>query len=96
MRVIVDGTLIGSQADLHRTLAGPLDFGPYYEHNLNALWDRLSKDVDRPVEIVWENAGASRDRMGDEAFEEIASVLLRAAEEDEPYPPDLRLTVRFT
>ncbi|MGQ4357915.1 barstar family protein [Streptomyces drozdowiczii] len=54
MRIAIDGTHIGSQADLHRFLAGPLDFGPYYGHNLSALWDRLSRDVERPVEIVWE------------------------------------------
>ncbi|MFE3074246.1 barstar family protein [Streptomyces sp. NPDC059247] len=96
MRVVIDGALIGSQADLHRVLAGPLDFGPYYGHNLDALWDRLSRDIERPVKIVWENAEVSRDRMGDEAFEAIASVLIRAAEEGEPNAPDERLTVRFT
>ncbi|MFC9263528.1 barstar family protein [Streptomyces hydrogenans] len=96
MRVTIDGAHIGSQADLHRVLAGPLDFGPYYGHNLPALWDRLSRDVERPVEIVWENAEVSRGRMGDEAFETIASVLARAAKEDESNAPDKRLTVRFT
>lgn len=96
MRVAIDGAQIGSQADLHRVLAGPLDFGPYYGYNLSALWDRLSRDVERPVEIVWENAAVSRDRMGDEAFEAIASVLVRAAAEDESNAPDERLTVRFT
>ncbi|GGQ88127.1 hypothetical protein GCM10010267_58620 [Streptomyces griseorubens] len=96
MRIAIDGTHIGSQADLHRFLAGPLNFGPYYGHNLNALWDRLSRDVERPVEIVWENAEASRARMGDEAFVAIASVLVRAAKEDESNAPDERLTVRFT
>ncbi len=96
MRVVVDGTHIGSQADLHRVLAGPLDFGPYYGHNLNALWDRLSRDVERPAEIVWENAEVSRDRMGDEAFEAAVSVLVRAAKEDESNAPDQRLTVSFT
>ncbi|TXS39817.1 barnase inhibitor [Streptomyces sp. or43] len=73
-----------------------LSFGPYYGHNLSALWDRLSRDVERPVEIVWENAVVSRGRMGDEAFEAIASVLVRAAAEDELNAPDKRLTVRFT
>ncbi|WP_331718005.1 barstar family protein (plasmid) [[Kitasatospora] papulosa] len=71
MRVAIDGAQIGSQADLHRVLAGPLDFGPYYGHNLSALWDRLSRDVERPVEIIWENAAVSRGRMGDEVFEAI-------------------------
>ncbi|MFE9138950.1 hypothetical protein [Streptomyces sp. NPDC007355] len=43
-----------------------------------------------------ENAAVSRGRMGDEAFEAIASVLVRAAAEDESNAPDKRLTVRFT
>uniref|UniRef100_A0AAU2VLI4 Barstar family protein n=1 Tax=Streptomyces sp. NBC_00008 TaxID=2903610 RepID=A0AAU2VLI4_9ACTN len=96
MRIAIDGAHLGSQADLHQVLAGPLDFGPYYGHNLSALRDRLSKDVERPVEIVWENPAASRGRMGDEAFEAIAFVLVRAAAEDEPNAPNDRLTVRFT
>ncbi|MEU7697078.1 barstar family protein [Streptomyces sp. NPDC039028] len=96
MRIVIDGAHIGGQADLHRVLAGPLDFGPYYGHNLGALWDRLSRDVERPVEIVWDNADASRGRMGDEAFEAIASVLVRAAAQDESNAPHERLTVRFT
>ncbi|MCX4451753.1 barstar family protein [Streptomyces sp. NBC_01789] len=96
MRIVIDGAHIGSQADLHRVLAGPLDFGPYYGHNLSALWDRLSRDVERPVEIVCENAAVSRGRMGDEAFETIASVLVRAAAEDEANAPNERLTMRFT
>ncbi|MFI5980862.1 barstar family protein [Streptomyces sp. NPDC051555] len=95
MRVTIDGTHIRSHADLHRVLAGPLDFGPFYGHNLSALWDRLSTDVERPVEIVWENVTSSRESMGDEAFEEIASVLLRAAKADESNRVGKRLTVRF-
>ncbi|MEU6394734.1 barstar family protein [Streptomyces sp. NPDC046939] len=95
MRVVIDGEHVGSQADLHRVLAGCLDFGPYYGHNLSALWDRLSRDVERPVEIVWESAEASRSRMGDAAFEAVASVLVRAAKGDESSALDMRLTVRF-
>ncbi|MEU8718571.1 barstar family protein [Streptomyces sp. NPDC048663] len=96
MRIAIDGARIGSQADLHRVLAGHLDFGPYYGHNLNALRDRLSRDVERPLEIIWENAAVSRGRMGDEAFEALASVLVRAAAEDESNAANERLTVRFT
>ncbi|WP_306324805.1 barstar family protein [Streptomyces venezuelae] len=59
MRIAIDGTRIGSQADLHRFLAGPLGFGPYYGHNLNALWDRLSRDVERPVDRLGERRSQS-------------------------------------
>ncbi|MCK6885045.1 barstar family protein [Enterobacter roggenkampii] len=30
-------------------MSASLDFGPYYGRNLDALWDRLSTDVERPV-----------------------------------------------
>ncbi|WP_040777793.1 barstar family protein [Nocardia pneumoniae] len=95
MRVTIDGTQIRTHADLHHALWAPLDFGPYYGHNLAALWDRLTTDVERPVEIVWENSGVSRELMGVEAFEAISSVLIKAAERDESNPVDKRLTVRF-
>ncbi|WP_327150159.1 barstar family protein [Nocardia sp. NBC_01329] len=95
MRATIDGTQIRTHADLHNALSGPLDFGPYYGHNLNALWDRLTTDVERPVEIVWESSGVSRELMGVEAFEAIASVLIEAAELDVSNPVDARLTVRF-
>ncbi|MEV6430808.1 barstar family protein [Nocardia sp. NPDC051463] len=95
MRVTIDGTQIWTHADLHNALWDPLAFGAYYGHNLNALWDRLTTDVERPVEIVWENSGVSREQMGVEAFEAIASVLIEAAQRDELNPVDKRLTVRF-
>ncbi|MFI7413624.1 barstar family protein [Streptomyces sp. NPDC049627] len=95
MRLTIDGTQIRTHADLHNALAGPLDFGPYYGHNLHALWDRLSTDVERPVEIVWKDSAVSREQMGAEAFDAITSVLIKAAKADEANPEDKRLTVRF-
>jgi ribonuclease inhibitor len=94
VKVVVDGRTIRSEADLHAALAGPLDFGPYYGWNLNALWDRLSTDVERPVELVWEHADASREGLGAELFDRISTVLLRAAAEDERYGWEQRFTVR--
>ncbi|MFE7594281.1 barstar family protein [Kitasatospora sp. NPDC057512] len=96
MRVTIDGSRIRTVSDVHDALAGPLDFGPYYGRNLNALWDRLSTDVERPVEIVWEDSATSRERLGAEVFERIVQVLTRAAENDEGRPDEERLTVRLT
>ncbi len=53
VRVQLDGTQIRTEADFHRHVAALLDFGPYYGHNLDALWDRLSTDVPRPVHLIW-------------------------------------------
>ncbi|MCY1140906.1 barstar family protein [Actinoplanes sp. Pm04-4] len=78
----LDGNEIRSEADFHRRLAALLDFGPYYGHNLAALWDRLTTDVPRPVHLVWASAEASRAAMGAAAFERIDRVLREAAEWD--------------
>ncbi|MEV7025641.1 barstar family protein [Kitasatospora sp. NPDC093558] len=82
MRVTVDGLTIRREADLHVLLARELDFGPYYGHNLNALWDRLSTDVERPVELVWQHSEASRAQLGAESFERIAALLERVVRQD--------------
>ncbi|GAA3473073.1 barstar family protein [Nonomuraea roseola] len=75
MRVIVDGRRVSSEADLHRRLAGPLGFGPYYGNNLAALWDRLTTDVERPVEVVWTHWEESKANLGAELFNEICLLL---------------------
>jgi ribonuclease inhibitor len=95
VRVTIDGSLIRSESDLHDALAGELDFGPYYGRNLDALWDRLSTDVERPVELIWENSGASKAILGVEVFEKISSVLIRVMDQDESFGLDERFTVRF-
>lgn len=95
MRVAMDGTSISSDSDLHDTLARKLDFGPYYGRNLDALWDRLSTDVERPVEIVWKNSEVSRANLGTEVFERLSSVLIRVMSQDESLGLDEKFTVRF-
>ncbi|WP_410566450.1 barstar family protein [Amycolatopsis sp. cmx-4-61] len=95
MRVIIDGNAVKSEQDLHDQLKGPLDFGPYYGNNLSALWDRLYRDVERPVELVWQNSETSKANLGDELFGKIAELMTHAMEEDAKYPPDERFTVRF-
>ncbi|MEE1784134.1 barstar family protein [Streptomyces sp. SP17BM10] len=95
MRVTIDGPTIRSEADLHALLARELDFGPYYGHNLNALWDRLSTDVERPVELVWRNAEASRAQLGAELFGRVSALLERVVRQDEDFGLRERFTVRF-
>ncbi len=95
MRVVLDGKTIRSERDLHDRLAGPLDFGPYYGRNLGALWDRLHRDVPRPVELVWEDAATSAEHLGEELYGRIAALLVKVMESDAAYPPERRFTVRF-
>ncbi|WP_311779070.1 MULTISPECIES: barstar family protein [Pantoea] len=50
--IILDGLNIYTEYDFHGVLSETLDFGHYYGRNLNALWDRLSNDVERPVTLI--------------------------------------------
>lgn len=95
MRITIDGSLIRTESDLHDALSRQLDFGPYYGRNLDALWDRLSTDVERPVELVWESSDISRDLLGAEKFEKIKSILIRVMDQDESFKFDEKFTVRF-
>ncbi|MGW1297225.1 barstar family protein [Streptomyces sp. NPDC002533] len=96
MRVEINGTDISSQTDLHRVLAGALDFGPHYGANLNALRDRLTVDTERPVEIIWHNTSTSRALMGEESFTQVHDLLETIAEQDRSFGWTDRLTVKFT
>jgi ribonuclease inhibitor len=82
VRVIIDGLRIKSELDLHHFLADRLDFGPYYGNNLDALWDRLTTDVPRPVELIWENSEISKNLLGAEKFDKISSLLADVMERD--------------
>jgi ribonuclease inhibitor len=80
--VVIDGREVDSAAAFHRIAARLLDFGPYYGRNLDALWDRLSRDVPRPVLLIWTYAAVSRRAMGEAAFNRIVNVLAAAQAED--------------
>lgn len=95
MKVTLDGKSMITEGAFHDALAGPLDFGPYYGRNLSALWDRLSTDVERPVELVWMDSGTSRELLGDVLYGKIAKVLSDVMERDMPRPPGRRFVVRF-
>ncbi|WP_436534858.1 barstar family protein [Actinoplanes sp. HUAS TT8] len=96
MRVEIDGHRIRSEADFHRQAASLLDFGPYYGHNLDALWDRLSTDVPRPVHLVWSAADVSREAMGATAFDRVERILRRTVEQDAGYNWVDRFTYQLT
>ncbi|MBB3306753.1 MULTISPECIES: barstar family protein [unclassified Enterobacter] len=79
--VVLDGLKIFSESDVHRYLADLLDFGPYYGSNLDALWDRLSTDVERPVKITWVHSELSKQRLGDR-FDKIIQIFERTKKQD--------------
>ncbi|GIM95754.1 barstar family protein [Paractinoplanes toevensis] len=80
--VTIPGNRIVSELELHRFLARELDLGPYYGKNLDALWDRLTTDVERPVYLVWVDAAKSREGMGEDLFDKIVDLLRKVAAKD--------------
>ncbi|WNG33076.1 barnase inhibitor [Archangium violaceum] len=84
MLVELDGSRIKSERDFHEQLSRKLDFGPYYGRNLDALWDRLSADVERPVKLIWKDAEVSRLALG-AVFDRIVSILRRVEEQDRTF-----------
>ncbi|MBY4890743.1 barstar family protein [Pantoea sp. DY-15] len=79
--IILEGTDISEESDVHRLLAEALNFGPYYGRNLDALWDRLSTDTERPVKIIWLDSELSKNRLGDR-FEKILKIFERTKKQD--------------
>ena len=64
MIIELDGLSISSEQDFHKRIASAFSLAQYYENNLNSLWDLLSTDVERPIEIVWKNSKESEQSMG--------------------------------
>lgn len=60
----LDGAFTLSEKEFHSIISLSLNFGPYYGNNLDALWDRLSSDIERPVKIIWLNSELSRVGLG--------------------------------
>ena len=84
-QIMIDGNIVKTEKDFHRTLAIQCDVAEFYGHNLNALWDLLSWGVERPVCIIWNNSANSKKFMGASAFYQIINVLQRVKEQDESF-----------
>jgi ribonuclease inhibitor len=94
MERILDGRRIHSALEFHREIGELLDMGPYYGRNLDALWDRLSTDVERPITLVWKNADDSRRALGPE-FDRIVGVLDRVKRQDAAWNLEERFDYRL-
>jgi ribonuclease inhibitor len=95
MRIEIDGATILTESDLHDALADALNFGPYYGRNLDALWDRLSTDIERPVELTWRDSVTSRRAMGETVFASVSELLIKVMRQDESLNLQDRFTVHF-
>ncbi|RDT50009.1 barnase inhibitor [Escherichia coli] len=77
----LDGARVLSEKEFHSIISLSLNFGPYYGKNLDALWDRLSTDIERPVKIIWLNSELSRVGLGN-YFDKIIEVFERVKLQD--------------
>lgn len=77
----LDGACVLSEKEFHSIISLSLNFGPYYGKNLDALWDRLSTDIERPVKIIWLNSELSRVGLGN-YFDKIIEVFERVKLQD--------------
>jgi len=80
-QLYLDGTRVQSEKEFHSIISESLDFGSYYGRNLDALWDRLSTDIERPVKIIWLNSELSRMGLGN-YFDKIIAVFERVKLQD--------------
>ncbi|ELY2623102.1 barstar family protein [Cronobacter malonaticus] len=80
-KIILDGKKIENESEFHSVMSDLLNFGPYYGRNLDALWDRLSTDVERPVKIIWLNSDLSRNNLG-YSFGQIIKIFERTRQQD--------------
>jgi ribonuclease inhibitor len=82
MDLVLDGREILVERDFHRALNLAFDFGPHYGWNRAALWDRLSRDLERPVKIVWQHSAVSAEALGAAVFVELCLLIAAVAESD--------------
>lgn len=80
--VVINGSEIENNEQLHDVLSKELHFPPFYGRNLDALWDCLTGHIELPVTIMWRNFYSSKLALGEYA-DKVAEVL-KAAESAVP------------
>ncbi len=94
MRATIGEPPIRTKDQFHIQMAAAFSFPHYYGKNLDALWDVLRIDTERPVELVWLNAAISKQAMGAD-FEGIVLLFEDLAADDEKHNlPISSLTLR--
>lgn len=79
MRIIlIDGKKYNNIEEIHNLFAREFNWG-FYGKNLDALWDFLTTEVERPFQIKWINIEESKKKIGQDCFSIID--LLREVEE---------------
>lgn len=80
MHLIINGSKIASEDDLHTAIAEGLNLPNWYGKNLDALWDALTGMVGRPLKITWIDAEKSKERLS--RYDKYISLIQDVAEQD--------------
>lgn len=76
----IDGAAIEDVDGLYEALVAELGLPAHTGHNLDALWDVLTGDLEGPAAIVIIDAGALRERLG-AAADRVLDLLAEAVAE---------------
>jgi ribonuclease inhibitor barstar len=79
--VEINGQDIFCEKDFHKLIAEKLDLGPYYGHNADALWDRLSAGAGVGFMLHWADSELSKKRLGG-AYTTIVDIMNDARDTD--------------
>lgn len=74
MQLEIIGSKIYTEQDFHNQISKIFSIQDYYGNNLDALWDLLSTNVERPITLVWKDAMFSKNQL-ENIFIEIVNVL---------------------
>ncbi|WP_107843458.1 barstar family protein [Neisseria sicca] len=86
MQIEIIGSKIYTGQDFHNQISKIFSIQDYYGNNLDALWDLLSTNVERPITLVWKDAMFSKNQLKLKSiFIEIVKVLERVKKQDEDY-----------
>ena len=63
MQLEIIGSKIYTEQDFHNQISKIFSIHDYYGNNLDALWDLLSTNVERPITLVWKDAMFSKNQL---------------------------------
>lgn len=81
MRATIGDPTIETALQFHRQIADAFAFPSYYGKNLDALWDVLRIDIERPSTLVWRNSAQARAAMKKD-FDDIVELIRDVAKHD--------------
>lgn len=84
MNIVLDGNLIKTEKDFHYQLSEALNIHNFYGNNIDALWDLLSANVERPFVLIWKNSEISKLSMGS-IFPKIIDIFDRVENQDKNF-----------